>query len=110
MRRFSLALLVLLSGATLRAGDGFVEIDSLEALRTYAPQSNVKVRLKPGTYQLDGATEHHFIRFTGHDSQFDLHGVKLQIDTSLFRRFGARGRGDFFYCAIDLAGDRIVFE
>ena len=96
--------------ATVHAGDAFVEIDSLDALRSYATKDNVKVRLKPGTYTLDQATSHHFIRFTGRDSHYDLHGVKLRIDGQLFRQFGAPRGPDGFYCAIDLVGDRIVFE
>jgi hypothetical protein len=109
MRRLWFAFLAVVFLAPLRAEE-FIVVDSLAALRSYATQSHVKVRLKPGTYRLDTATDHHFVRFTGHDSHFDLHGVKLLIDTQLFRRFGTRGGGDFFYCAIDLVGDRIVFE
>jgi hypothetical protein len=110
MRRLSLAFLVLALLASLRADDGFTLIDSLDALRRHATQDNVKVRLKPGTYTLDTATSHHFLRFTGHDAHFDLHGVTLRIDTRLFRQFGNPDGVDGFYCAIDLVGDRIVFE
>lgn len=87
-----------------------VEIDSIDALRSYATKDNVHVRLKPGTYRLDQADSNHFIRFTGHDSRFDLRGVKLLIDTNLFRQPRPRGERDSFYCVIDLVGDRIVFE
>jgi hypothetical protein len=114
MRRLLLTVLVLACYALLRAVDttpnGFVLIDTLVALRGYATKDHVRVRLKPGTYTLDYATSHHFIRFTGHDSHFDLHGVTLRIDTRLFRQFGKLGGVDGFYCAIDLVGDRIVFE
>lgn len=85
-------------------------IDSLEDLRHYATRDNVKVRMEPGTYRLDEATDHHFIRFTGSDSHYDLNGVTLEIDNELFRKFGVISGPDGFYCAIDLIGDRIVFE
>jgi hypothetical protein len=87
-----------------------VEIDSIEALRELATQDGVQVRMKPGIYVLDTATSHHFIRFTGRDSHFDLRGVTLRIDTKLFRQFGNPGGVDGFYCVIDLVGERIVFE
>lgn len=97
--------------AALKPGeDGFVVVTSIDELRDYAARDYVRVRLRPGTYTLDRATSHHFLQFTGNDSHFDLRGVKLQIDTRLFRQFGPRGGSDFFYCAIDLAGDRIVLE
>jgi len=42
--------------------DGFVVTDSLDALRDYAAKDDVKVKMKPGTYLLDEASDHHFIR------------------------------------------------
>ncbi len=104
------SLLLGVSGAVAAERSAPVEIDSLDALRVYAAKDGVDVRLKPGTYTLDRATSPHFIRFTGRDSRFDLRGVTLRIDTRLFRKFGDPGGVDGFYCAIDLAGDRIVFE
>jgi hypothetical protein len=109
-RRFAIFAASLVCCVWSCRAETFTEIDSLDALRTYATKDNVKVRLKPGVYRLDHATSHHFIRFTGHDSHFDLHGVKLLIDTELFRKFGNPGGVDGFYCAIDLVGERIVFE
>jgi hypothetical protein len=96
--------------APAHAVDGFVELESLDSLRTYAAMDNVKVRLKPGSYTLDQASSHHFLRFTGRDSHYDLRGVTLRIDTRLFRQFGMPRGADAFYCAINLIGDRIVFE
>ncbi len=88
------------------AADGFTVVDSLEALRAHAGEAGARIRLKPGTYTLDRATSQRFIEITGNDSQWDLRGVTLRIDTALFRRFGGRG----LYCVFALSGDRIVFE
>ena len=99
----------LLVGAAEPAAEHAILIDSLDALRNYAAKDNANVRLKPGTYRLDQADSSHFLRFTGHDSRFDLRGVKLLIDTKLFRQPFPRREQDSFYCAIDLVGDRIVF-
>jgi hypothetical protein len=104
------ALSLFFAAAVLRGAGDVIEIDSLDALRSYATQNNVNVRLKPGTYTIDRATSHHFIQFIGYGSHFDLHGVTLRIDTKLFRQFGNPGGVDGFYCVIDLVGERIVFE
>ncbi len=96
--------------ATPSTGAGVIEIDSLDALRRYAAQDRVSVRLKPGTYRLDTASSAHFIRFTGHDSRYDLRGVTLLIDTQLFQPRYPRDGSENFYCAINLVGDRIVLE
>ena len=107
-------LFALTSGLVARAAEPAAEnvvvIDSLDALRRYAAKDNVSVRLKPGTYRLDAATAQRFLRFTGHDSHYDLHGVKLLIDTKLFQQRYPRDGAENFYCAIDLVGDRIIFE
>ncbi len=100
----------LLARSAEPVAEGAVVIDSIDALRLYASQDRVQVRLKPGTYRLDAATSQHFIRFTGHDSHFDLRGVKLLIDTKLFQPRYPRDGTDSFYCALDLVGDCIVFE
>jgi hypothetical protein len=92
------------------ATDGFVLIDSLEALRHYAAQANVKVRLKPGIYQLDQASSRNFVAFTGADSHYDLTGATIRVDTDLFRRFGIGGGAAGIYCVFALAGDRIKME
>lgn len=96
--------------AAAAAPDGFIVVDSLDALRGYAKQDRVKVRLKPGTYTLDRATSRHFIAITGNDSRWDLRGVTLRIDTRLFRQTYARTEaGSSFYCVFSLTGDRIEF-
>lgn len=104
------ALLFAWSGAGAAESEGFVEIDSLDALRQWAGRDHARVRLKPGTYVLDAAEGPRFLRFTGNDSHFDLRGVTLRIDTALFSRFGPVTPSDPFYCVFDLAGDRLVFE
>jgi len=110
--RHCLALaLGLAATLTSSAGDdGFTVINSVAELRRFAVQDDVRVRMTPGTYQLNEATDHHFIRFTGRNSHFDLRGVTLQIDNALFRKFGVISGPDGFYCALDLSGDGIVFE
>lgn len=90
--------------------DVFVVIDSLDALRDYAAKDDVKVKMKPGTYLLDEAGDHHFIRFTGNNSHFDMSGVTLQIDNELFRKVEQIAGKEKFYCVINLMGDGITFE
>ena len=87
-----------------------VEIDSLDALHAYAVKDNVNVRMKPGTYRVEDAPDHHFFRFTGNNSHFDMTGVTFEIDNRLFSKFGVVPGKDGFYCVIDLIGDGIVFE
>lgn len=92
------------------APDGFVVVDSLDALRGYVRQDGVKVRLQPGTYTLDRASARHFIEISAADSRWDLRGVKLRIDTRLFRQFGAGRDPRYpFYCVFSLTGNRIEF-
>ena len=106
----SLLMIVALTGTGCTANnDGFVEINSLKELRAYTSRSNVKVRMKPGTYRIDDAPDHHFFRFTGSDSHYDMSGVTFEIDNRLFSKFGVVPGKDGFYCVIDLIGDRIVF-
>lgn len=87
-----------------------IEIDSLEALRSYLAVDDVNVRMKPGTYRVDDAPDHHFYRFTGNNAHFDMTGVIFEIDNNLFSKFGVVPGKDGFYCLIDLIGDGIVFE
>lgn len=87
-----------------------IEIDSLEALRRYLSVDRVHVRMKPGTYRIDEAPDHHFFRFTGDHARFDMTGVTFEIDNRLFSKFGVVPGRDGFYCVIDLIGDGIVFE
>ncbi|MCH6256872.1 hypothetical protein MLD52_09960 [Puniceicoccaceae bacterium K14] len=103
-------LLVALIFASARGAEKAHVIESIDELRASAVLDDVKVRMKPGTYRLDEADDHHFIRFTGSRSHFDLTGVTLEIDNALFRKFGVINGPDGFYCAIDLIGDDIVFE
>jgi hypothetical protein len=89
--------------------DGFIVVDSVDALRGYVSQNGVKVRLKPGTYRLDRAPSRHFIEISADDSHWDLRGVTLVIANELFHQFGAGG-ASAMYCAFTLSGNRIVFE
>lgn len=93
------------------AADGFTVVDTLDELRGYVHQPAAKVRLKPGTYTLDRALFRHFIEITARDSQWDLRGVTLRIDTKLFRQFGIGPASPGpFYCVFALNGPRIRFE
>lgn len=67
--------------------DGFVVVDSLEALRPYLSRDDIKVRLAPGQYRLETAAGPNFLDFTGNNSRFDLTGVRLFVDTALAARF-----------------------
>ncbi|MGJ8641121.1 MAG: hypothetical protein ACSHYA_17150 [Opitutaceae bacterium] len=87
-----------------------IEIDSLDALRSYLAVDDVTVRMKAGTYRVADAPDHHFFRFTGNNTHFDLTGVVFEIDNDLFSKFGVVGGKNGFYCLIDLIGDGIVFE
>ncbi len=91
--------------------DGFTVVDTLDELRGYANQPLAKVRLKPGVYTLDRALFRAFIELTGRDSQWDLRGVTVRVDTRLFQRFGSGpaspGPG---YSAFTVSGSRIRIE
>lgn len=97
--------------APVVAPDGFTLVESLDELRGYANQDGAKVRLKPGVYQLDRAHFRHFIEITGRDSQWDLRGVTLRVDTKLFSQFGS-GPSPVspFYTVFSLTAARIRFE
>jgi len=69
------------------APDGFLVVDSLEALRPYLSASGAKVRLAPGTYRLDSADSPDFLSLTGDDSHFDFTGVKIEVDQALLEKF-----------------------
>jgi len=99
------------SRAPVMAADGFTVVDTLDELRGYVNQPAAKIRLKPGTYTLDRALFRHFIEITARDSQWDLKGVTLRIDTRLFRQFGTGPASPGpFYCVFALSGPRIRFE
>ncbi len=92
------------------SADEFVSIRSIEELKRFASHDDVKVKMEPGVYQFDEADDHHFIRFTGNGSHYDLTGVTFEIDNRLFSKFGVVPGKNGFYCVIDLIGDGIVFE
>ena len=92
------------------SSDDFVVLDSLDALRECATKDDVKAKMTPGTYLLDDASDHHFLRFTGNNSHFDMSGVTLQIDNELFRKVEMMPGKERFYCVINLMGDGITFE
>ncbi|WP_136081420.1 right-handed parallel beta-helix repeat-containing protein [Pontiella desulfatans] len=107
----SLLIAVAVCGTALSKTDSaFVETGSLKEFREYLAKDNVKVRMKPGVYQVEDAPDHHFFRFTGNDSHFDMSGVTFEIDNRLFSKFGVVPGKNGFYCVVDLIGDRIVFE
>lgn len=111
--KFFLSLLLggsIALSACAQVEDKPVEIDSLDALHAYAVKDNVNVRMKPGTYRVEEAPDHHFFRFTGNNSHFDMTGVTFEIDNRLFSKFGVVAGKDGFYCVIDLIGDGIVFD
>jgi hypothetical protein len=94
-----------------KSADGFLVVDSLEAVRAHAAESAAKVRLKPGTYRLERASARHFITLSGAGSHWDFHGVKLEVDNALFRQpLPEPDRANNFYCALAITGDRIVLE
>jgi hypothetical protein len=100
-----LALVVAAGVRWLRAEPPTVTVDSLESLRPYLTRDAVKVRLKPGTYRLAGATSPNFLEFTGRASHFDFTGVKIEVDTAHFTPFKKAGLN-----LIMLSGDGIIIE
>lgn len=66
--------------------------------------------MQPGTYRIEDAPDHHFFRFTGRNSHYDMTGVVFEVDNRLFSKFGVVPGKNGFYCVIDLIGDGIVFE
>lgn len=106
--------LLTLTALTLSTGtlaeSNIIEIDSLEALRSYISKDNVNIRMKPGTYRIDDAPDHHFFRFTGNGSHYDMRGVTFEINNDLFSKFGVVPGKNGFYCVIDLIGNHITLE
>ncbi|MEQ8338936.1 MAG: hypothetical protein RIA62_16370 [Cyclobacteriaceae bacterium] len=96
----------------LRDEDGFIEIDDIDALRTYASQDHVKVRLLPGFYQIDEADCKQFIQFTGNHSVYDMTGARIMVDTQLFTQTDlSPGLNDGrMYCVIGIHGDNVHME
>ncbi len=94
----------------IQAEDGFIVIDNLDEFRGYASADDMKLRLKPGTYHLNRALFRSFIEFTGSDNHYDLKGVKLRVDTVLFRQFSTASGPAGIYCVLIISGDRNVME
>lgn len=110
LRALAAAALSMVVGWTAGCRHQGVTISSLEELREYAARDEVNVRMKPGTYTLETAESHRFLEFTGRRSRYDLRGVTLRVDTSLFSKFGQPPGRDGFYRVIDLSGDGSVIE
>lgn len=95
------------SGSPVVDKDGFMVLDTLDELRAHADADGIKIRMKPGVYELNTASSAHFIEFTGDENHWDLTGVTISASLDLFRQ---SGRGRDFYCVIDLVGDRNILE
>lgn len=91
---------------------GFILVDNITEFRGYAGEDHVKIRLKPGTYQIDKAFCTRFIEFTGQHSYYDLNGASIMVDTRLFSQTSlARGSGEkTLYCVLELLGDHSTME
>ncbi len=92
--------------------DGFILVGNMTEFRGYACEDNVKVRLKPGPYQIDKALCRQFVEFTGSNSSFDLKGARIMVDTKLFSQSDvAQGvYDDRLYAAMGIHGDHITME
>jgi hypothetical protein len=97
---------LLLAAAAARPAEAdVIEISSVKELADYAARSGNQVRMKPGVYRVadyltadviaavraevppgPGRPPVWMIRFSGSDNTFDLRGVTLEIDTSLYPR------------------------
>ncbi|MFI4913116.1 MAG: right-handed parallel beta-helix repeat-containing protein [Sedimentisphaeraceae bacterium JB056] len=58
----------------------FKVLESFEDIYDYIDKDNVKVKVKPGTYQLDRPSAEPMIAFNGSNNYFDLTDVKLIAD------------------------------
>jgi hypothetical protein len=90
--------------------DGFMVLDRLNELRAYATAHKLKIRMKPGLYELNTSSSPHFIELTGSNNHWDLTGVTISASLDLFRQFGRRIGDAKFYCVISVTGDRNVLE
>ncbi len=101
-----------LSLACFAQNEDFIKINNIEALKTYAKKDNVKIKLKPGNYQIDDAQSIRFMQFTGNNSHFDLSGCRFMVDTRLFGRtdLAQSEDGNAMYCAIEISGSNVVME
>jgi len=108
--RCLLCSLLLLAGAgpaILAAGEP-VEISSLAELAKAAAQDGVKVKMKSGTYPLTDfiplasisdrqkRKEWQFLTFSGNQSDYDLSGVTIELDTALREKLHAPIHTDEF--------------
>ncbi|MDW5290299.1 right-handed parallel beta-helix repeat-containing protein [Formosa sp. PL04] len=89
-----------------------IEVNTLSEFKTYLNQDNVHVKLKAGNYQIDDAEKIRFLEFTGHNSYYDLKGVRFMVDTKLFSRTDLvkSDDGNDMYCAIEISGKHITLE
>lgn len=78
--------IILISFAIACQAQEFIEIDNLTDLNSYSKKDNVKIKLKPGNYQIDDAESIRFMQFTGNNSHYNLNGCRFMVDTKLFSR------------------------
>jgi len=88
---------------------GFKVIDSVSQFREVMAGSDLKIRMKPGTYIVKDALPDNktVFAFEGSNSYFDMRGVTIQIDTKVL----ANMRGKVHSLAVyRVLGDNITFE
>ncbi|WP_319501871.1 right-handed parallel beta-helix repeat-containing protein [uncultured Draconibacterium sp.] len=104
--------IILVSFAIACQAQEFIKIDNLTDLNSYSKKDNVKVKLKPGNYQIDNAESIRFMRFTGNNSHYNLNGCRFMVDTKLFSRTDLKKSddGNSMYCAIEISGNNVVME
>jgi hypothetical protein len=104
--------IILFSLAFACQAQDFIEIDNLKDLQVYSKKNNVKVKLKPGNYQIDDAENIRFMTFTGNNTHFDFTGCQFMVDTRLFSRtdLTKSDDGNSLYCAIEISGKNIIME
>ncbi|WP_372650545.1 hypothetical protein [Draconibacterium sp.] len=104
--------IILVSLAIACQAQEFIEIDNLTDLNSCCKKDNVKIKLKPGNYQIDDAESIRFMQFAGNNSHFDLTGCRFMIDTKLFSRTDLKksNDGNSMYCAIEISGNNVKLE
>ncbi|MEP1487547.1 MAG: right-handed parallel beta-helix repeat-containing protein [Algibacter sp.] len=92
--------------------DGFILVDNIAEFRGYAAEDNIKIRLKPGSYQIDKAFCTRFVELSGNNCHYDLNGVSIMVDTKLFTNKSlARGNSEkSLYCALEVSGAHTFME
>jgi len=90
----------------------FILVKSISDLKAYANKDNINIKLEPGNYQIADAENIRFLKFTGNNCHFDLRGVRFMVDVNLFSRtdLAVSNDGNTMYCAIEIAGNHVVFE